>query len=228
MKTILVTGSNGNLGKVVVEKFLTEKYDVIGTVSGKPSSDTKTEKGVEQFAVDLTDENASADFVSAVIEKYKQIDIAVLTAGGFAMGDISSTSEPAISKQYKLNFSTAYNIARPVFMQMKKQGYGRIFLIGSRPGLSAHKGKGMVAYSLSKSLLFHLAELLNDESKGINIVTSVVIPSTIDTPQNRSAMPDADFSKWVKPEVIADIIHFYCSDETDSLREPVIKVYNNS
>ena len=86
----------------------------------------------------------------------------------------------------------------------------------------------MVAYSLAKSLIFRLAELMNDEAKGKNIVTSVVVPSTIDTPQNRKAMPDADFSNWVKPEAIADAIYFYCTDEAAVLREPLIKVYNNS
>lgn len=228
MKTIIVTGSNGNLGKAVVQRFLKEEYNVIGTVSNRSFPEINNEKGLEQFALDLSDENASADFVKNIIEKYKKIDAAVLTAGGFAMGDIRSTSGKDIMNQYKLNFSTAYNIARPLFLQMKSQGYGRIFLIGSKPGLSAHKGKGMIAYSLSKSLLFHLADMMNDETKGINVVTSVIVPSTIDTDSNRKAMPDADFTKWVKPEAIAKAILFYCSEKAASIREPVIKLYNNA
>ena len=144
------------------------------------------------------------------------------------MGDISETKTSDITKQFQLNFETAYNIARPLFIQMLKQKYGRIFLIGSRPGMDAAKGKGMVAYSLSKSLIFHLAELMNHEAKGTNVITSVVVPSTIDTAQNRQAMPAADFSSWVTPEKIADIIYYYCSDDADSIREPVIKIYNNS
>jgi NAD(P)-dependent dehydrogenase (short-subunit alcohol dehydrogenase family) len=111
---------------------------------------------------------------------------------------------------------------------MLKQNNGRIFIIGSRPGLNAMHGKGMVAYGLAKSLIFRLAEMMNDEAKGTNVVTSVVVPSTIDTPQNRKAMPDADPSKWVKPEAIADAIWFYCTDAASVIREPVIKVYNNS
>ena len=66
-----------------------------------------------------------------------------------------------------------------------------------------HNSKGMTAYGLSKSLLFRLAELLNEESDGLDIITQVIVPSTIDTPQNRKAMPDADYSKWVKAETIA-------------------------
>src|SRR6185295_9983333 len=99
---------------------------------------------------------------------------------------------------YKLNFETAYNIARPAFGQMRRQGQGRIFIIGSRPGLDARNGKEMVAYGLAKSLLFRLAEILNNEAAGQDIVTSVVIPSTIDTASNRKFMPNADFNAWVK------------------------------
>jgi NAD(P)-dependent dehydrogenase (short-subunit alcohol dehydrogenase family) len=86
----------------------------------------------------------------------------------------------------------------------------------------------MVAYGLAKSLLFRLADILNDEAAGKDIVTSVVIPSTIDTSSNRKAMPNADFNAWVKTEQIADIIYFYSSEQAAALREPVIKVYNNA
>jgi NAD(P)-dependent dehydrogenase (short-subunit alcohol dehydrogenase family) len=111
---------------------------------------------------------------------------------------------------------------------MMKQGYGRIFMIGSRPGLDMKSSKGMIAYGLSKSLIFRLAELMNDEAKGKNVVSSVIVPSTIDTPQNRKAMPESDPAKWVKAEEIAEIISFYCSEKGAILREPVIKVYGNS
>jgi hypothetical protein len=76
--------------------------------------------------------------------------------------------------------------------------------------------------------LFRLAELLNDEAKGTNVVTSVIIPSTIDTPQNRKAMPEANFADWVKPEAIANAIYFYTTLEAYPIREPIIKVYNKS
>jgi len=85
-----------------------------------------------------------------------------------------------------------------------------------------------VAYGLAKSLIFRLADLMNDEAKGTNVVVSVIVPSTIDTPQNRKSMPEADPNKWVKAEAIADVIYFYCTEQASVLREPVIKVYNNS
>jgi NAD(P)-dependent dehydrogenase (short-subunit alcohol dehydrogenase family) len=163
-----------------------------------------------------------------VVLRNGSVDVVVLTVGGFAMGSVAETKTSDIAKQYTLNFETAYNIAKPVFIQMLKQKSGRIFFVGSRPGLNAMQGNGMVAYGLAKSLIFRLAELMNEEAKGTNVVTSVIVPSTIDTPQNRKAMPGTDPEAWVKPETIAEVIYFYCTDAASALREPVIKVYNNS
>lgn len=229
MKTAIVTGASGNMGLAVVQKFIDEGYFVVGTVI--PNDPVKLDFPANKFeavVVDLMNEEDAAKFIAAVIEKHKSIDVAVLTVGGFVMGGISTTAAADIMKQYKLNFETAYNIARPTFIHMLQQNSGRIFLIGSKPGLSAAGNKGLVAYGLSKSLIFRLAELMNDEAKGKNVVTSVVIPSTIDTPQNRKAMPDANFDNWVKPDAIAEIIYFYCTGNAAVLREPLIKVYNNS
>lgn len=229
MKLAIVTGASGNLGQAVVHKFLAEGFKVIGTViPDDPVPLEISNNNFEKKIVDLGKEEDAHTFISSVITENKIIDVAVLTVGGFAMGKIADTKTADILKQYKLNFETAYNTARPVFIQMMKQNSGHIFLIGSKPGLSAGNSKGMVAYGLAKSLIFRLAELMNDEAKGSNVVTSVIVPSTIDTPQNRESMPDAKFDNWVKPEAIADIIYFYCTDAASVTREPVIKVYNNS
>jgi len=226
-KIAIVTGSAGNLGQAVVKNLTAENYRVIGTVTSNGVSATPTHK-FETSVVDLTSEANAAVFVNSIIEKYKRIDTAVLTVGGFAIGKIADTSTSDIHKQYQLNFETAYNIARPVFVQMLKQNSGRIFLIGSKPGMDAKNSKGMTAYGLAKSLIFRLAELMNEEAKGFNVVTNVTVPGTIDTPQNRKAMPDADFNNWVKAEDIANAIYYLSSDDATALREPVIKVYGNS
>lgn len=229
MKTIIVTGAMGNLGQAVVEKFMEEGYFVIGTVHQNDTTPVNLDDDkFEKVIVDLGNEDASGKFVETVITKYKNIDAAVLTVGGFAMGSIADTKTSDIEKQYKLNFETAYNVARPLFVQMLKQNNGRIFIIGSKPGLDARNSKGMVAYGLAKSLIFRLAELMNAEAKGKNVVTSVVVPGTIDTPPNRKAMPDADFDNWVKPEAIADVIYWHCTNGADVLREPVLKIYNKA
>lgn len=229
MKTAIITGASGNLGQEVVKKFIGEGYNVVGTVI--PNDPVPMDFPADRFekvVVDLMSEDDSQKLAATVISKHGEISAAILTVGGFAMGKIAETKTADIMKQYKLNFETAYNIARPVFMQMVKQNGGRIFLIGSRPGLEAKSGKGMIAYGLAKSLIFRLAELMNEEGKLHNVVTCVIVPSTIDTPQNRKTMPDTDPNNWIKAEEIANVIYYYCTDEARSLREPVIKVYGNS
>jgi NAD(P)-dependent dehydrogenase (short-subunit alcohol dehydrogenase family) len=227
-KTAIVTGAYGNLGQAVVKKFIRENYTVAGTImSGETMPPDFPVTGFTGSTVDLTDEAGARDWVNQIIEKNGSIDAAILTVGGFAMGSISDTSAADILIQYKLNFETAYNIVKPVLAQMIKQKSGRIFFIGARPGLQASFSNGLVAYGLAKSLIFRLAELINQEAKGENIVAAVVVPSTIDTPQNRKSMPDADFSAWVPTAAIADTIFFHCQPEAAAIRETVIKMYGN-
>ena len=228
-KIIVVTGASGNLRQAVVKNFLRDGYTVIGTTThNKQAEKDAVDKKLELVAVDLINEESAQQFVEDIIQKHGRIDAAVLTVGGFAMGSVVKTTTADILRQYKLNFETVYNTVRPVFVQMLRQNSGRIFIIGSRPGLEAAQSNGMVAYGLTKSLLFRLAEMMNMEAKDTNVVTSVVVPSIIDTPQNRKDMPDADAGKWVKPEAIADIISFYCTDDAAAVRAPIIKVYNNA
>ncbi|HET9056918.1 MAG TPA: SDR family NAD(P)-dependent oxidoreductase [Chitinophagaceae bacterium] len=229
MKTVIVTGALGNLGKAVTKKFIAEGYMVIGTsIPGEEGIPDFSTDRFEQAIVDLMNEDTSARFVDTIIKKYKTIDAAVLTVGGFTMGTIADTATKDILNQYKLNFETAYNVARPVFAQMMKQNNGRLFFTGARPGLETQYGAGMTAYSLTKSLLVRLTELMNFEAKGHNVTANLVVPSIIDTPQNRKAMPKADFSSWAKPEDIANIIYYYCTEAASAIREPIIKVYNNA
>lgn len=229
MKTAIITGATGNLGQAIIREMLEQGYRVYGTlVPNDPVKLAITSPQLHTREVNLLEEASAETFVQSVINESSQIDAAVLTVGGFAMGDIGSTSSADIMKQYKLNFETAYHIARPLFLQMKKQGSGRIFMVGSRPGDLMQNSKGMVAYGLSKSLVFRLAELMNDEAAGTDVVTSVIVPSTIDTPQNRKSMPDADFTKWVSPEHIGKVVSFYCSENASSIRQPIIRVYNNA
>jgi NAD(P)-dependent dehydrogenase (short-subunit alcohol dehydrogenase family) len=229
MKTVLVTGASGNMGQAVVKRFLDSGFHVVGTVI--PNDPVRLDIQHAEFetsTADLANEDAAKKMVEEIVSRTGSVNVAVLTVGGFAMGKIADTSTSDISKQIKLNFETAYNVARPVFNQMIKQGSGRIFLIGSKPGSDMRYSKGMVAYGLAKSLNFRLAELMNEEAKATNVVTSVIVPSTIDTPQNRKSMPDANFSKWVTPESIANIIFFYCSEQAIDLREPVIRIFGGA
>jgi NAD(P)-dependent dehydrogenase (short-subunit alcohol dehydrogenase family) len=226
-KTAIVTGSAGNLGRAVVKKLVENNYKVIGTVR-KKNAENVSQPNVEVVELDLLNEENCQKLVGEIIAKNKSIDVAVLTAGGFTMGDVAATKTNEVARQYQLNFETAYNIARPVFVQMLKQNSGRIFLVGSRAGLDVTQAEGVTSYAFSKSLLFRLAELMNAEAKKKNVVVSVIVPSTIDTPENRESMPDADFSTWVSPSEIAGVIQYYASAEAGALREPVIKIYNKT
>lgn len=229
MKTAFITGASGNLGQSIVKNFLSNGYRVIGTVNANEREPLLTnDVNFEKIELNLLDEFATEQCIDKLINKYGLIEVAVLTVGGFAMGNIVETSSKEINKQFNLNFLTAYNAAKPLFSKMLIEQKGRIFLIGSKPGLHFSYGKDMVAYSLAKSLLFRLAELMNMEAAEMDVVVSVVIPSIIDTPQNRKSMSQADFSKWVSPESIASIIHYHTTPAAAVIRNEIIKVYGES
>jgi len=228
-KNIIITGANGALGTAVVKKFLAGGYQVLAIDrSGKVPDYAKENKLYSAHKVNLDNEQEVNNFALQAIQQFGKIDGVLMLAGGFAMGDINATDGIALKKMLTLNFETAYYLARPLFQHMLQNGYGRLVFIGSRPALNAAEGKSKLGYTLSKSLLFKLAELLNAEAKGKNVVASVIAPSTIDTPDNRKSMPDAKFDNWVKAEEIADLLEMICSEKGLSLREPIFKMYNNA
>jgi NAD(P)-dependent dehydrogenase (short-subunit alcohol dehydrogenase family) len=229
MATILITGAAGQLGRVVTDYFLNKNYNVIAAVhSPKEKEALPASPRLSAEVVDLANEEATGDFVRTAVQQQGSIDAALLLAGGFAAGDIGATKLTDVKKQMALNFDTAYNLVQPVFQHMMENNFGRIILIGSRPALHAPSGRHVIAYALSKSLLFKLAELLNETAKGRNVSVTVVAPGTIDTPANRSSMPDADTSGWVKPEFLASLFEFVCADRAGSLKETVLKAYGGA
>jgi NAD(P)-dependent dehydrogenase (short-subunit alcohol dehydrogenase family) len=228
-KTVIITGGNGNLGLAVTQKFLDRGYNVIVTVINEAAKkDLPVHDNLQADVVNLTNEGETASFIASVIDKYKKVDAALMLVGGFAMGNITTTTGMEIGKQLTLNFDTAYFTTRPLFQHMLDNGSGRLVYIGSRPALEAKSGKDLLAYALSKSLLFKLADFLNEEAKGKNVTATVVVPSTLDTPGNRQNIPGADPADWVRPEQIADILELVTSEKGSPLREAVLKVYNNS
>lgn len=219
-KVAIVSGSSGNLGKAVVNYFLINKWQVNGLThhfSGRE------EEGFNEFEVDLLNEDSSKEVIGKIATHHAAIDVAVLTVGGFAMGNIEDTLLKELTHQYNLNFVTAYNLARPLLNHMKRQGTGKLFFISSMPGMDTKRGKGITAYSLAKSQLTQLAHIINAEVKGTPIKAYVIVPSTIDTPQNRSSMPNGDYSQWEKPEEIASIIGYYAENEILDVTEIVVQ-----
>jgi NAD(P)-dependent dehydrogenase (short-subunit alcohol dehydrogenase family) len=227
MKNVIITGAGGGLGTTTVKVFLQKGYRVIALVhNGYNKKDLPESPDLIVVPADLSDEQQVSDVINELIREHEVIDACLLLAGGYAGGDIFTTTLADIKSQVALNFDTAYNVVHSLFPHFIKNGKGRIIFIGAQPPLMPKKGKKMVAYSLSKSLLFQLAEILNEETRGTDVVAAVVVPSTLDTDANRKSMPDADFSKWVKTEQLAETLEFLCSDNGDALREPVLKVYN--
>lgn len=229
MKTVIITGANGNLGMAVTREFLGKGYRVVATVLHESmKADFPAHDSLILSVADLGNEAAAAGFVQSVIEQYGTVTAGLLLVGGFAMGGICTTSSSMIEQQIALNFTTAYHVARPLFQHMMLQKAGRLIFIGARPAIEPSQGKNLMAYGLSKSMLFTLAEFLNAEAKGTNVTATVVAPSTLDTPLNRKSMPDTDPEIWVKPHALAEILSFIVSEQGVPLRETVLKVYNNA
>ncbi len=228
-KTILITGAAGNLGGAVLKKFLENDFQIAAIVSDRRTNNLKATYKLKTFPLDLLDENKVQKAVRQIVKVFGNIDMAVLTAGGFAMGGLADTGEEELNKMYRLNFLTAYHIARQVFLQMQEQeDGGQVIFTGSRPAIHPGSAGDMLSYAFSKSLVFRLAEVINEDGKNSGITASVIVPGTIDTPQNREAMPDADFTGWISASEIADNVYHLSTPAGKQLRESIIKVYGES
>lgn len=228
-KTVIITGAAGNLGRSVTSKFLDEGFRVQATLGPDDRPDFMQHEFLHTQRLDLLEEEAVSEYVNEWNTAEGQIAGAVMLVGGFAMGDIHGTDLAALEHMYKLNFETAYNLSRPLIRKLQEQGRGgRLVFTGSRPAFTPEEGKGLLAYSLSKSLLFSLADLLNASFAKEGITSAVIVPGTMDTRTNRESMPDADFKKWVSTDKVADAIHYLFTDSGLMLREPVLMVYNQS
>ena len=222
-KNIFITGATGNLGTAVVDFLFQEGYQLIGTTR----SSTATEEKIDLYECDLTDEESVAECFSKIKSNYDQLDGAVLLAGGFGMGSILNSSKEDVLKQYTLNFMTAYLTSRECVKWMNETGGGKIIFTGSKPAAEGG-GSSVLPYALAKSSVIDLAGLINSDGDLNNIQASVIVPSIIDTPPNREAMPDSNFSDWVTPEAIAQNIGHLLSDSASSLRNTILKLYNNA
>lgn len=228
MSTVLLTGGAGGLGRAVTQRLLNGGHTVIATL--EPGGHSLPEhENLVTYELDLTDEAGCRALVQKLVVEKGGIDAAILLVGGFAMGSLAETDFSAIENLFRLNFQTTYQTVRPVFDAMSQQpNGGRFVLIGARPALVPSAGKHMVAYALSKSLVIQLSEIINADGKDKNIISTVLVPSTIDTPANREAMPDADPADWVKPDDIAALVDFVTFGSGQMLRESVLKVYNKA
>ncbi|MBC6366450.1 SDR family NAD(P)-dependent oxidoreductase [Algoriphagus sp. AK58] len=220
-RNIIITGAAGALGGAVVEKFKREGYHVIALV--KPDANEVAEEADVTYEVDVTDEKAVADFVKEYQIQFGELDAIAMIVGGFAMGSLESTTQKELNRMFQLNFFSAFSMVSGFLPLFKKQMHGTFLFVGARPALQLQDATSTVAYSLSKKLVISLSEIVAEEVKGTDIRTHVFVPSIIDTPANREAMPDSDFGKWVNPADIAEAMHYALN--TPSLRQMTFKLY---
>lgn len=218
-KTVLITGAGGNLGEAAVLKFLKEGFRVVALVSPGKKLPYKAEGHITVIDVDLTNQVNTHKLIE---ELDGNLDAVLLLAGGYMYGEFGDVTSEQIKKMISLNFDTAFHVAQPALKKMIRQNSGRIVLVGAQPALNADAGQHATAYALSKSLVFQLAEILQAAGSSNHVSTSVLVPSILDTPQNREAMPNADFSKWTSLTDAADTL-FYLATAA-AVRSAMVKM----
>ncbi|MGX1930979.1 SDR family NAD(P)-dependent oxidoreductase [Flagellimonas sp. 2504JD4-2] len=229
-KTIIITGAAGNLGRTITSKLLEQGYAVNAVLGPSDNPDFIKHQNLVSNSVNLLNQDDSNEFIHYVTDYLREdVEALICLVGGFATGNIEDTGSDSIQRMIDLNFKTAYHVVRPMIGYCKKHGKPlKVILIGSRPAISPSEGKNLVAYGLSKSLLVQLAEYINIETNETGINVSVIVPSTMDTPGTRAAMPNAQPGDWVPLEEVYETIFFVLSNAGGMMREPIYKLYNKA
>jgi NAD(P)-dependent dehydrogenase (short-subunit alcohol dehydrogenase family) len=218
---VLITGANGGLGTAVSKAFA----DSGATVIGVARSWTEAVPFVA-LSVDLTTAEGCDSMVQEAL-KHGPIDALVHILGGFGGGQsIAETSDKTWDGMMTLNLRAAFCAMRAVLKPMTAAKRGRIVAVGSRAAVEPTPN--YAAYSVSKAGLVALVKNVAAETKDLGITANVVLPSTIDTPLNREAMPKADFSQWVAPESIAKTLVYLASDGAGDVSGAVIPIYGRA
>ncbi|MBI4219791.1 MAG: SDR family oxidoreductase [Chloroflexi bacterium] len=215
----LVTGATGGLGSAVVEAFERAGWEIVRERRGDPRSSLRW--------FDATDPAAVGRAVSAAVSSYGRIDALLNLVGTWKpQPSIAEVPDQLWDEMFAVNLKTAFIVSRAVVPQMLKQRSGRIINVGAKAG---ERGTARnAAYAASKAGVLALTESMADELKGSGITVNAIVPSVIDTPANRKAMPDADFSKWAPAEHIAATMLFLCSNEAASITGERVRVFNRA
>ena len=226
-KVIIVTGAAGNVGSALAAHLATRGAVVaaVDTVKDRLEAVVAGLPGAGHLALstyDLTDFAATDALVAHVVATAGRLDAVGTTVGGFAMAKLAEAGLDQWDAMFALNVKTTWNIYRASVPAIRLAGGGALVGIGSAAGL---RGSGeMAAYSATKSAVMRLTESLADELRADGIRVNAVLPTTIDTPQNRAAMPGADSSRWVKPAQIADVMGFLLSDAASAVSGQLLQV----
>jgi len=218
-RTLVITGGHGVLGRAVLEAAVADGLDVavIDHARGQAVPDGVLELG----GVDLTDGGAAERAMAAVIERFGRIDGLLNIAGGFVWQTVDDPA-PAWDRMFALNVTTALNATRAALPHLKRSPEGRIVNVGANGALKSAAGMG--AYAASKSGVHRLTESLAEELKASSVTVNAVLPSILDTEQNRKDMPDADPAKWVRPSDLARVMLFLASPDSRAITGALIPV----
>jgi NAD(P)-dependent dehydrogenase (short-subunit alcohol dehydrogenase family) len=229
----LVAGGTGGLGHAVSLAFLKESARVVVTsqrqegLDGLKSAAGTDAAQLDGFVVDVTDEAAVRQLVEKILAQHGRLDILVNAVGGYVGGTKLWELETKIFDQMlALNLRSGYALSRAAVRAMLKKSRGAIVNVAAKAAFD--HAAGAAAYAASKSAAVAMLDSLAADLKGSGIRANTILPSIIDTPANRKAMPTADFSKWPKPEDIARVILFLCSDDAKVIHGAAIPVYGDS
>ena len=229
----LVAGGTGGLGRAVSLAFLEEGANVV--VTYRKQEEFAALKGaaggagqrLEGHLVDVTEEVAVRQLIENIVLKHGRLNALVNTVGGYAGGTKLWELETGVFDQMlALNLRSGYALSRAAVRAMLKTGPGAIVNVAAKAALD--HAAGAAAYAASKAAAVALLDSLAADLKGSGIRVNTILPSIIDTGTNRKAMPGEDFSKWPKPESIARVILFLCSDDAQVIHGAAIPVYGET
>jgi NAD(P)-dependent dehydrogenase (short-subunit alcohol dehydrogenase family) len=227
-KVVLITGATGQVGRVVARVMVETGARVALTGRREEALEDLVEdlgsERVMHVAADLTDADAIEQLISAVSDEWDGIDILLNIAGGWQGGErVVDTSEEAWDVVLDRNLRSAFMINRAVLPYMVSQGWGRIVNMGSKA--SEDPRARQVGYNVAKAGVVALTASIAADYRRRGVAANAILPAIIDTPSNRESMPDADRSRWVTPEQIAELMLFLCSEEGGALNGASIPVY---
>lgn len=218
-RVIAVTGGHGALGRAVVEAALSDGLQV--AVIDHATGQGVPEGVLALGGVDLTDPASARTAIDAVVAHFGRLDALLNIAGGFVW-QTTNDADPAWAKMFALNLTTALNASRAALPHLKASAEGRIVNVGANAALKSAAGMG--AYAASKAGVHRLTESLAEELKDTTVTVNAVLPSILDTAQNRKDMPDADPARWVAPADLARVMLFLASPESRAITGALIPV----
>lgn len=230
---VLVAGGTGGLGRAVTLGFRNAGATVVVTyVNDQEFAELKTaargsESRLSGRKVDVTDEAAVQQMVEGILAEYGRLDVLVNTVGGFAGGmQLWEADAKMLDRMLALNLRSGFVLSRAAARAMLSRGTGSIVNVVAKAALDHPAGLG--AYAASKAAALAMMDSLAADLKGTGVRANSILPSIIDTPANRKAMPQADFATWPKPEDIAQVILFLASDRAKVIHGAAIPVYGNT